>query len=463
MNKSKPVVGWGSLKAMTSMKKTTVTIDKLVIGGDGLGRLDDGMVVMVNGVLPGERVVVLPKRKRSGYIEADLVSVLDASPIRVSPPCPHFGICGGCDLQHAEVSQQAEIKAAILRDHLLRGALFNQESLAAVWREPLAAPRMFNYRQRIRLQVDGDFLPEFGFHRHRSHQLEPVESCLLARNEINVVLAAVAGSQPMTQLLGQSGEFELLYSPADQDVILFLHFKRKPRPGDLKAAEAVVAELGVRALLFHVAGFGIFDPVGVDCRDEALLRFTLSGLGRSGEELGLTVEPGGFCQVNPEQNLNLIGQLLEWCQEKRIRRVLDCHCGMGNFSLPLAAIADEVVGCDMQGASIRSARRNAEANGIGNCRFEKMAAAQMVAELIESGETFDCILLDPPRMGCADIVPLLPRLNPERIIYISCDPATLHRDLAGLSDLGYRVRALRMVDMFPQTAHMESITLLEKI
>lgn len=444
------------------MKKEIVTIDKLVIGGNGLARLADGMVVMVAGVLAGERVLLQPRRKRSGYCEADLIEVLDASPRRVQPPCPHFGVCGGCDLQHADPADQVAIKEAMLRDHLLRGGFFTSKSLAAIWRPPLPSPKMVHYRQRVRLQVGGDFYPEFGFHRSRSHLLQPVASCLLAREELNRVLAGIADSQPMMHLLAQSSAFELLASPADGDLLLYLHFSRKPRPADLQAAENAVSELGVRALLFHVAGHGLFDPVGVKGKDESLLRFALPGMGREGEDLLLTVEPGGFCQVNPEQNCNLVRQMLVWAEEVPPQRVLDCHCGMGNFSLPMAMVAGEVVGCDLQGAAIRSARRNAALNGINNCRFEKQPAATMVADLVAAGETFDLILLDPPRQGCADLVKMLPQLDPATIIYISCDPATLHRDLADLSTAGYAARQLRMVDMFPQTAHMETITLLEK-
>ena len=447
---------------MTALKKEIVIIGKLVIGGRGLARLADGMVVMVDGVLPGERVLLHPLRKRSGYYEADLVEVLDPSPQRVEPPCPHYGACGGCDLQHADLSQQVGIKADILRDHLLRGTLFDQENLAAVWREPLTSPEMFNYRQRIRLQVSDDFLPEIGFRQRRSHLLEPVESCLLACGEINDILARVADSQAMSQLLGQCRELELLFSPADGDVILLLHFGRKPRPGDLKAANEAVTELGVRALMFDVDGYGQFDPVGVDNRADALLRFTLPGLGEGGADLLLTVEPGGFCQVNPGQNVQLVGRMLDLVGDARPQRVLDCHCGMGNFSLPISTVAGEVVGCDVQGAAIRSARRNADLNGIENCRFEKKSAAAMVAELVEAGQKFDLVLLDPPRQGCGDIVELLPRLEPAKIIYISCDPATLRRDLANLAGDGYTVKSLQMVDMFPQTAHMETIVLLER-
>lgn len=447
---------------MSGFKKEIVTIDKLVIGGRGLARLADGMVVMVDGVLPGEKVVLHPRRKRGGYAEADLVELIEASPLRVKAPCPHFGVCGGCDLQHVDPLQQATIKAEILRDHLLRGVLFDQDSLAAIWQDPLVSPRKFHYRQRIRMQVGGDFMPETGFCRHRSHNLEPVTHCLLAREEINSVLADMEGSEAMTQLLRQSSELELLFSPADQDVVLLLHFKRKPRPGDLKAAEAAVAQLKVRALLFDVEGHGLSGPIGVERAEDAFLHFLLPGLGLNGADLKMTVEPGGFCQVNPEQNIQLVEQMLAWLGDEKPQRVLDCHCGMGNFSMPVAMVAKEVVGCDLQGAAIRSAKRNAALNGIENCRFEKQAASAMAAELIAAGQTFDCILLDPPRQGCADIVSMLPRLAPEWIIYISCDPATLLRDLAGFAEHGYPARRIRMADMFPQTAHMETIALLQR-
>ncbi|MDH4322485.1 MAG: methyltransferase domain-containing protein, partial [Desulfobulbaceae bacterium] len=359
---------------MTAAKQETVTIEKLVIGGRGLARLADGLVVLVDGVLPGERVLVRPLRKRGGYVEGELVELLAPSPLRVTPPCPHFWACGGCDLQHAEPASQVGFKEEILRDHLWRGPLFDADSLAAVWRAPLPSPWLFHYRQRIRLQIGNDFAPTVGFHRRRSHTLEPVASCMLAREEINAVLGQIDGCKPMAQLLGYGSELELLFSPADRDVVLLLHFGRKPRPADIKAAEGAVAALGARALLFNVDGFGLFGPVGNGRADDVLLRFALPGLGRDNANLVLTVEPGGFCQVNPEQNLNLIGQMLAWIGEGRPQRTLDCHCGIGNFSIPLAVIAGQVTGCDLQGAAIRSARRNAELNGIENCRFEKRAA-----------------------------------------------------------------------------------------
>jgi 23S rRNA (uracil1939-C5)-methyltransferase len=135
---------------------------------------------------------------------------------------------------------------------------------------------------------------------------------------------------------------------------------------------------------------------------------------------------------------------------------------MGNFSLPLALAAREVVGCDLQGAAIRAAKRNAEQAGLTNCRFLRQPAAAGAREMLSGGERFDLLLLDPPRQGCADLLSLLPELGARRLIYISCDPATLARDLVGLREQGFQLRRLQMVDMFPQTHHLETITLLER-
>jgi len=440
------------------MGRTIVVIDKLVLGGKGFGRLGDGMVVLVEGALAGERVAVRLGKQRRGYREAELLEVLEPSPARVSPPCPHYGRCGGCDFQHLAAEQQAAAKAAMFVEHLARQGEAGVAISGAVVLEPVPAPEFFYYRQRIRLQVVNGRL---GFRQARSHRLEPVGSCQLAHPAINGALDRLVASPAMGRLLGQSRELELLASPADQDVVLLLHFGRKPRAADRQAAEAVVAEAGVRGLLLQVEGQGVVGPFG-GTGDEMLRRFVLPGMGAAGRDLCLAVEPGGFSQVNPAQNVNLIREMLALLAHQRPGRVLDCHCGVGNFSLPLAVAAGEVVGCDVQGAAIRGARRNAAGNSIANCRFEKRPALDFVSQLVAGGETFDTVLLDPPRQGCADIVPLLPRLRAERMVYISCDPATLVRDLGGLGGHGYAVRSLRVVDMFPQTRHLEVITLLER-
>ena len=166
--------------------------------------------------------------------------------------------------------------------------------------------------------------------------------------------------------------------------------------------------------------------------------------------------------MNLEQNQNMIHRVLEWAALEGGERVLDLYCGMGNFSLPLAGVAGEVVGMDAHGASIRSAGRNAHLNNMRNCRFEKSSALAGAKRLAAGKAAFDLVLLDPPREGCAKILPYIPQLGAERLIYISCDPATLARDLLRLVEYGYAITRLALVDMFPQTHHMEVMALLER-
>ncbi|MEA3548491.1 MAG: 23S rRNA (uracil(1939)-C(5))-methyltransferase RlmD [Thermodesulfobacteriota bacterium] len=436
-----------------------IQIEKLVTGAFGLGRMPDGLVVLVPHVLPDETVRVTPVRKRKSYLQARLDQVLEASPARIDPPCPLYGQCGGCALQHVRCEDQPRLKSAILHDQILRAGLFDGEKIASILSEPLASPLPFSYRQRIRLRINDR--GECGFLRFHSHEIIPVNRCLLARPLINDVLVELRKLSNCRHLLGLSSELELLFNPDRQNIFLIFHFSRKPRPGDIKAARETAASLShTGAVLLSVAGQGTFPFYSEDGEKypQLALLFNLE----KGRVIRLGFEPGSFCQVNLEQNEQLLKLLLDWAEVRNRDQVLDLFCGMGNFSLPLAMKAGHVLGMDLQRSAIRSARRNAEEAEIDNCRFERLAAVEGARKLAESGKRFDLVLLDPPRQGCLDSLPHVMRLGAHKIIYISCDPATLCRDLALLRQNGYRIRKMKMVDMFPQTHHLETIVLLEK-
>lgn len=436
-----------------------ITIEKIVAGGLGLGRLPDGLIALVPYTLPGERVRIAERRRRKGYLDAEPVEILEPAAERTSPSCSFFGRCGGCDLQHAVYPAQLAIKAAILREHLDRSGL---RVSSEAWEEPLAAPAPFGYRQRIRLQVDESGQP--GYYRQGSHRVEPVTGCMLARPEINAAWRQLRVHEKASRLLARCGSLEISVSPDDGRVALVFNLRRRPRPLDLEAAREICGSIpGLLGGLLTGDGFEPVDPLARQSGPPSFLNhFTLPAAATGGRPLTLAVEPGGFCQVNPDQNGRLVGILLAWAVPKPEERMLDLFCGMGNFSLPLALTAGEVVGCDLQGSAIRSARRNAEQAGLNNCRFRRQAAAAAARELLAGGERFDLILLDPPRQGCAELLPFLSELGASRLIYISCDPATLGRDLARLAEQGFRPRRIRLLDMFPQTHHLETITLLER-
>lgn len=442
-------------------KSVELTVDKVIKGGIGLGRLADGQVVMVPRVLPGELVRVRLRRRHKQYHEADLLEVLVPSEHRIFPICPVYETCGGCDFQHVAYDEQLRLKNAILAETLRRSGLCREEELAALLGAPLASPRELGYRQRIRLQTAQGMMGYFG---RRSHTLIPVAQCPLAGEATNLVLAELSASRPFQTLLDQASVIELLENPLHNSVILLIHYTRKTRPAEHHAVRLLCQTLPLlEAVLFSVEGQAkgpCFSERGEIQPNELRVEFSLSA-GLCGKPLTLGLEPGGFCQINLGQNENCIGQMLEWTKELKPGRALDLFSGMGNFSLPLAMQGWEVVGMDMQRSTIRSARRNAEAAGLADCcRFTQESAVMAAGRLLAEKGLFDLLLLDPPRSGCAEIIPLLPDLQARQVIYISCDPATLARDLVGLVRAGYRLAEVRLVDMFPQTAHQETMAKL---
>lgn len=446
---------------MPSKKLHTVLIEKLVPGGLGLGRLTAGMVVLVPSVLPGERVVVREVVRKKDFVSAALQEILTPSPDRIKPPCPFYGRCGGCDLQHASYKAQILLKKEILTESLQRAAgdIFSDPEISI--QPALASPEEFGYRQRIRLQVDKK--GQYGFFRTGSHVLEAVSRCLLAGDSLNAVLQQLQASESFTGLVKHSTAFELLFNPGSNDTVMLLHFSRRPRPKDSSLALNLVNDtVGLSVILMQVEGFGLYDPQAQSfVSGSAHLSHTVSNKNLQ-KDILLTWEAGGFCQVNLGQNNNLINLVLEMIKSAPHRRVLDLYCGYGNFSLPVAQLAGKVVGIDSQNAAIRSGKRNAMLNRARNCHFEKKPVEKGVNDLIDAGEIFDTVILDPPRQGAFDIVSMLPGLGAGQVIYISCNPATLARDLAILCTKGYKLSYLAPVDMFPHTHHMESVALLKR-
>jgi 23S rRNA (uracil1939-C5)-methyltransferase len=441
-----------------------VTIEKVILGGLGLARLADGIIVLVPYVLPGEVAAIEIYSRKKQYAQARLVKIVEASSQRISPPCSYFASCGGCDLQHASYPHQLAVKADYFQDTLARAlspACFSAIQFGPV----LGCEQAFNYRQRIRLQCDSS--GRLGFYKKESHEIIDIDSCALAAAEINSVLLSLKEAGDRYSLLENAEAVELLYSPSDRKVIVVVHLLRKARPADIAAAKKLSAEIDlVKSVWIAVEGFALSGPyqAGINDSTEIANRIELSLDGAVyAEKLTFTIEPGGFCQVNLRQNQQLILLMLDWVREENIQgRALDLFCGMGNFSLPLAQSGFSVTGMDVQRAAIRSAQFNADRNNLKNCLFSRSDAQTAVEILLKNKAQFDLVLLDPPRQGCKNIISALPSLGAEYIIYISCDPATLARDLALLADSGYAIKRCRGVDMFPQTHHIESISLLQR-
>ncbi|MEA3468692.1 MAG: class I SAM-dependent RNA methyltransferase [Thermodesulfobacteriota bacterium] len=437
------------------MNSPVYHIEKLVHGGFGLSYDKDGMVVLIEGAIPGEEVRAKIRSQSKNLAQAVVTEVVTPSPGRIQPPCPYYQKCGGCDFQHISYPYQLQVKQSIVKDLLVRsGHPDLQKAAGTLLKVPLASPQQFHYRQRIRLQVDENQV--LGFHKRRSHHCIAIDNCLLARDEINDCLQKLVPQRVFTRLLSQTEALEILYDPKSSNIHILIHCKRKPRPADKQHAQELVQSISeIQNIFFLGDGFG---ATGRDSLSVTLLPIP----GHSSRPLSLSWETGGFCQVNLKQNINLIHTVLDFCRITEKETVLDLFCGMGNFSIPLAEQAGSVLGIEGQGSAIRSGRKNSTDAGQNNTEFLKRPIHQACETLVQENRTFDCVVIDPPRQGVPGLAGELASLCSKRMVYVSCDPATLCRDLADLLGQGFFLKKLQLIDMFPQTHHIETIALLEK-
>ncbi len=429
----------------------TLRIEKIITGGKGLARMADGMVVMVPLVLPGELVEVKISRRFRGHLEAEVTAVLEPSPRRRHPPCRLYGTCGGCDLQHGDEKGQAEIKNGLLLETMQRAGV-NPENAPSL-RE---CDRPLGYRHRVRLHLDAD--GGLGFHRLRSNRVVAIPACPVASNGINRAIRALQERPALRMLLAPCcSAIELLQSPHPGPLAMVLHLRKGTvLPGKTpqmlhECAREVEAGIDIRVgRRLHPLEPG---------RPPLLLRqeFTM------GSRYVLQWDSGCFFQANAHQNQRLVREVCAMAGKVRGQRLLELHCGMGNFSIPLGLQGALVTGVEQNGRAVRFAAENGSSAGITGSRFLRASARTALAQLQRSRERFACIVLDPPRQGLGRVeLSLLADMTPERIVYVSCDPATLARDLARLNRDNFRLARLVAIDMFPQTHHIESVALLEK-
>ncbi len=448
------------------MELKTIHIEKIVNGGYGFARLSTGQVTLVRQVLPNETVIITTEEAKKNHLFGKVQQILQEHPARIPPPCRYYGQCGGCDLQHCNYTTQLIVKKEIVVDLLRRQSEESVRSAIDLLSSPLPSPTAFAYRQRIRLQIGDRGL--VGFHRFRSHEIIPIKCCLLAGASINKTITALQNHEDGCRLCELSTEVELQENPQTGKTVCIFHFRRKVRPADVQSAKSFCTEEDeVERVFFTGADFPITGPYcyGQEKDNEIMGNtFTVqySPCTATKQSVVLSWEAGGFCQVNLAQNRYLIETVVDFCQIQKSDTVLDLYCGMGNFSIPLAMTAKEVFGIEGQGSAIRSAKKNAAHAGLTNCRFMKSSADSACLAFAEQGQTFDCVVIDPPRQGIPGLAGQLAAVTGRRLVYISCDPSTLCRDLGQLTREGFIISKIQPVDMFPQTHHIETVVLLQK-
>ncbi len=443
------------------MTLQTISITKIVNGGYGFGHLESGQVALIHYTLPGETVTAIIEEKKKNHSFGKAQHIVTPHPLRRKPPCRYYTQCGGCDLQHCDYALQLSIKKDIIKELLARQQDETLQTAVQLVAPPIRSDVEFNYRQRIRLQVKDS--GQIGFLRFRSHEIVAIHSCMLAARTINDSLSALISVDSFQALIKICSELELLRNPESNKTICIFHILRKPRPADKKAAEKLVSNIAsIECVYFSGNDFQITDPIGYTStkKNDRLLTLRYPHLSGLPEGLKLSWEASGFCQLNLAQNRKLIETVLVFCNCSPNDTVLDLFCGMGNFSIPLAQLAKDVLGIEGQGSAIRSARKNGISANLSNVLFKKEPVQSTCKKLIKEKRMFDILVIDPPRQGIPDMAHDLALLTKKKLIYISCDPATLCRDLQDLTRRGFTISKIQPIDMFPQTHHIETVVLL---
>lgn len=423
-----------------------IVVDRLTHGGRGVGR-HQGKAVFVPATAPGELVRCRIVHEKRRYAEAELLEVLQPSPFRRQPFCPNVPECGGCQWQHLSYQAQLQAKQEIFNDALTRTAGVDHDCLKTI----LPAPDERGYRSRSQVkcrQGEAGFIT--GFYRTGTHRIVPFASCPVLVPECNRLLAELRQALKPFRHAHRIPQCDLSVDAAGRTVAI-IHLLEGDRD-ELRLLLEPLAATGAVAFFLQSGRKDTLQPLCGQVEQHIHPE--------QDRRLSLGFSPGSFVQVNLEQNMRLVAEALAGCRLNGDEKMLDLYCGVGNFSLPMARRCREVVGVEEFAPAIDVAAANARSHGLANARFVAQAAEAFVAGC--SPGAFDLVLLDPPRTGARAAIEALARLAPQRIVYVSCDPATLARDLVPLLHDGYRLESARPVDMFPQTSHIEGVAVLTR-
>ena len=440
------------------------TIESLDHAGQGIAR-DGGKTIFVEGGLPGEQVSWLSFRRKPNFEQARVTEIHRGASARVEPRCPHFGVCGGCSLQHADPVLQIAAKQRVLEDNLQH---LGHVKSAAIY-APISGPT-WHYRFRARLSVrlvpkKGGVL--VGFHERRSSYIADMTSCSILPRHVSDLLVPLRGLFESMSIPDRVPQIEVavgenLGQPGVLDTVFVLRHLEPLTDSDKSRLRAFGAAQGVRWFL-QPGGPATVQPLVAD--DSPLLEYRLPNFG-----VTLKFSPTEFTQVNPAINHVLVTKAIRLLDAKPIERVADMYCGLGNFTLPIARSGVHVVGVEGSEALVRRASENAVLNGLdANTAYFAANLFLDCAPVMERLGHLDRMLIDPPREGALELVKALPDADqsrgnaPHTIVYVSCNPATLARDAGVLVNVkGYRMLGAGIANMFPHTAHVESIALFQR-
>ncbi|MFP2826221.1 23S rRNA (uracil(1939)-C(5))-methyltransferase RlmD [Citrobacter braakii] len=428
---------YSAKRRVTTRQIITVTVNDLDPFGQGVAR-HNGKALFIPELLPQESAEVVITEDKKQFARAQVKRRLNDSPQREVPRCPHFGVCGGCQQQHASISLQQRSKSAAL-SRLMKCEVSD-----------VIADTPWGYRRRARLSLN--YRPkeqklQMGFRKSASSDIIDVKQCPILVPQLEALLPHIRACLESLQGLRHLGHVELVQAGSGTLMIL-----RHTAPLSVQDKEKLEC-------FSHSQGLSLF----LAPQSEILESISEESPWYDSNGLRLTFSPRDFIQVNEGVNQQMVARALEWLDVQPEDRVLDLFCGMGNFTLPLATRAANVVGVEGVPALVEKGRENALNNGLHNVTFFHENLEEDVTRQPWAKNGFDKVLLDPARAGGAGVMQHIIKLEPIRVVYVSCNPATLARDSDALLNAGYVIRRLAMLDMFPHTGHLESMVLFERM
>ena len=413
-----------------------------------------GKKVFIRYALPGETVRARITREVKKLEEADSLELLsEASEIRIQPPCTHFGICGGCNMQHIAPDAQIELKQSVLKSHLQHFAGIQPDE----WLAPLRSQRE-DYRRKARIGVR--YLPGkdklvVGFRESQSNKLTSIDRCMILDREFGSVTRL---KQLLQSLNGKADVGHIELAMGDQEIALVVRETAQLPEQDVNQLREFALQKGWQ---LYIQPAGQNQLTRIDHPQlPARLHYRLDDF-----DVEFGFDPLDFTQVNSTVNPQMLRLACDLLQLQPGERVLDLFCGLGNFSLPLArcvGASGSVVGVEGSEEMVQRGAENAKINGIAQLSFHSQDLTQDFSHHSWANQGFDALLIDPPRSGAEEVMQYIPKFGAKRIVYVSCNPATLARDAGLLVQQGYRLSRAGVMDMFTHTGHVESIALFEK-
>lgn len=426
---------YSAKRRVTTRQIITVEAIDLDPFGQGVAR-HNGKALFITGLLPNERAEVTLTEDKSKYSRGQVKRRLNDSPERVAPRCPHFGVCGGCQQQHASVALQQSSKSTAL------ARLMKHDVNEIISGQP------WGYRRRARLSLSYEPKTQklaMGFRKAASNDIVDVKQCPVLVPHLEALLPHLRNCLSDLQGVRALGHVELVL--ADNGPLMVL---RHTAPLSAQDREKLERFSHSHELTLFLAP-----------QSEILERVSGDAPWYLSDGLRLTFSPRDFIQVNDGVNQQMVAKAIEWLDVQPDDRVLDLFCGMGNFTLPLAQRAASVVGVEGVNALVEKGQQNARHNTLENVTFFHENLEEDVTQQPWAKHGFDKILLDPARAGASGVMQHIIKLAPKRVVYVSCNPATLARDSEALLSAGYQIQRLAMLDMFPHTGHLESMVLFQ--